>query len=82
MQHHGNHNFSCWKKGAEICRFKLPACAWNQISGLIQLELVRSTAAGTPDSFVVKRIVDPVDPAIASDIYATDRRCLILGPAN
>ena len=37
--HHQNHNFSCFKTGQEICRFKLPARTWNQISGIIQLVL-------------------------------------------
>jgi hypothetical protein len=72
IQYHGNHNFSCWKNGSALCRFKLPAASWNQLSGLIQLEEIVENGRK-----VVKVKTDNGPPVEAAGLFDVDKRCLI-----
>ena len=77
VQNHGNHNFSCWKNGSELCRFKLPAHAWNQLSGVIQVELLRSLDKSVPSEFRIKSTVSEKFHNPISR-WSQDQRCLIV----
>jgi hypothetical protein len=77
VQNHGNHNFSCWKNHAEICRFKLPAHAWNQISGIIQLELIKGLNESDAVTFGIRSSVQGAS-AESHLSWGTDRRCLMV----
>jgi len=72
IEYHNNHNFSCWKNGSEKCRFKLPAHHWNQVSGLIELELVKKDDKFT---FEIKNMISAKD--INAPYWKSDERCLV-----
>ena len=75
--HHQNHNFSCFKNGGLVCRFKLPQHAWNQLSGIIQLELIKGKRKNDPSTFEIFSVIQPPsDPNSALELEA-DKRCLI-----
>jgi len=78
VQNHGNHNFSCWKNGAEICRFKLPVHAWNQISGIIQLVLTLNRIT-SKYQMCIRSVVEPNIRTVTTDVlWKQDKRCLIV----
>ena len=85
IQNHGNHNFSCWKNGSLLCRFKLPAHSWDQISGMIQIKLKRNKTDKTmKDTFCILPMIEPLSTThrdSTQDAYNRwkyDKRCLIL----
>jgi hypothetical protein len=77
VENHGNHNFSCWKNQSVICRFKLPANAWNQISGIIQLELVKGMNKSDPVTYNIYSAVKGVQPQ-SHISWQRDNRCLVV----
>ena len=77
VQNHGNHNFSCWKNGSVLCRFRLPSHAWNQVSGVIEIELFRSPNKSVPNDFRIKsNVSDKCHQPISR--WSQDQRCLIV----
>ena len=63
VQFHGNHNFSCWKDNNKMCRFKLPAHAWNQLTGFIEIVLdSHATKLEPPKIHILERVSDPPLP--------------------
>ena len=74
IQYHGNHNFSCWKNGSEVCRFKYPAHAWDAKSGLLQIELLAGTDK-IPDQIRIRMRIKPMDILLKPG--QPDQRCLL-----
>ena len=73
VQNHGNHNFSCWKNGSEICRFKFPNTAWNEISGFIQLDLKPAHGLQKETYYIGSR----VSTFVEKPLFKADQRCII-----
>lgn len=72
---HQDHNFSCFKNKELICRFKMPALTWNQISGIIQLILDENDKG----NFHILRDIEPMKVSHDNNIlqFQKDSRFLI-----